>query len=354
MQAYPVAKIDLAAVQSNFARVKQLAPDSQILSVIKANAYGHGVVEIAQALSKTDAFAVARLSEALTLREAGINQSIVVLEGVHSIEEIELSAQYKLSLVFHHQSQIELLKAAQLAVPLAFSWLMLETGMHRLGLTDEQAQQALTLFVTGSVGIMSHFANVDEQNDPRNKQQLDRINGFALANNLLMSMANSAAILSLSASHADWVRPGLMLYGISPFADKTAKDLKLKPAMTLSSKLIAVQQLQTGDQVGYGGDWVADKSMKIGIVSIGYGDGYSRHLSNIGSVLINGIITTVVGRVSMDMIAINLNNLVDAVIGDEVILWGDEVLSVESVAKQAGTIAYELVCQLTDRVVRQY
>ena len=354
MHTYPVAKINLAAAQSNLARVKQLAPESQIIAVIKANAYGHGAIELAQALSASDAFAVARLSEALALREAANHHPIVVLEGVHSAEDLELATQHNLSLVFHHQSQLELLQASQLSKPLAFSWLMLETGMHRLGLTTAHAQQALTLFTPGSVGVMSHFANADERDDSRNTQQLEKTHNFALANNLTSSMANSAAILSISASHADWVRPGLMLYGISPFSETTAKDLKLKPVMTLSSKLIAVQQLQAGDQVGYGGDWIAQESLRIGIVSIGYGDGYSRHLSNIGTVLINGLLATVVGRVSMDMIAIDLSNNVDSAIGDEVILWGDPRLPVEHIAEQAGTIAYELVCQLTDRVVREY
>lgn len=356
---YPVANIDLAAVQYNLQRVKQLAPNSRVMSVIKANAYGHGIIQISQALSASDALAVARLSEAIQLRDAGIRQDIVILEGVNTAIDLQLAADYSLSPVFHNALQIELVITISLNKPLEFCWLMVETGMHRLGISADQVDKALQDLtqsenISGSVGLMSHFANSDLINDPRNQQQLDTLLHCAKPYSLPISMANSAAILSFEASHNDWVRPGLMLYGASPFADQSASDLGLKPAMKLSSELIAIDQLQAGDQVGYGGDWAADKPTRIGIVSIGYGDGYSRQLSNKGTVLINGKCVVVVGRVSMDMIAIDLSMDTNAKVGDEVTLWGDDILTVDQVAQQANTISYELLCQISERVTRQY
>ncbi len=359
MQSYPVANIDLAALKYNLSRVKQLAPNSQIMSVIKANAYGHGLVPVAQALSDSDAFAVARLSEGLQLRQAGIQQPIVLLEGVISQQELKLAVENSLSLVFHNQPQIKLVSEADLGTPLAFCWLMVETGMHRLGIKIEELEQSLRRLndspaISGQLGLMSHFANSDNLNDPRNGQQLAALKQCAVDSDILLSMANSGAILSFADSHGDWVRPGLMLYGVSPFENQSASDLDLKPVMQLKSVLIAIQELHAGDQVGYGGDWSALKPTTVGIVSIGYGDGYSRQLSNNGSVLINGDIVSVLGRVSMDMIAIDITHIADAEINTEVILWGSDELSVESIARQAKTIPYELLCQISERVKRNY
>jgi alanine racemase len=355
----PVAHIDLAALKHNFERVKQLAANSLVMSVIKADAYGHGAVEVAQALQQSDAFAVARLSEGISLRAAGIQQAIVVLEGVNSITELQLAAANTLSLVFHHNSQLELISTAQLDKPLTFCWLMLETGMHRLGLTADDLEHALKILtssanVSGDIRLMSHFANADIINDPRNQQQLDTLMLCAEQYGLETSMANSAAILSFTASHRDWVRPGIMLYGASPFQDKSARDLGLKPVMLLTSTLISIQQLEAGEQVGYGGTWTAKEVCCIGTVNIGYGDGYSRHLSNVGTVVVNNQKVKLIGRVSMDLIAIDLSNSSDVSIGDEVILWGNPSLSVDEVADCANTISYELFCQLNKRVTRDY
>jgi alanine racemase len=356
---YPVACIDLAALLHNFNRVKELAPNSMVMSVIKANAYGHGAIEAAHVLAESDAFAVARLDEALELRLSGIKQPIVILEGVHSSEELQLAAKHGLSLVFHQMSQLELVRNRTLASPLACCWLMLETGMHRLGLTKDEARDALKIMsessaISGPIGVMSHFASADEPGNSSNQQQLDLIGMFANENQLEISMANSAALLSLPNSHADWVRPGLMLYGISPFDDQSAAELGLKPVMKLCSKIIAIQTLKEGDKVGYSGTWLADKATLVGIVDIGYADGYSRQLSNSGSVLISGQICAVLGRVSMDMIAVDLTDINTVLIGDEVILWGDEHLPVERIAAQANTISYELVSQINPRVKRDY
>lgn len=359
MQTYPVAKIDLAALKHNLSRVKQLSPKNRVMSVIKANGYGHGAVEVSKALAESDAFAVARVSEGIQLRDSGIKQPIVILEGVNSPSDLQSAADYSLSLVFHHWSQIELATTIQLSKPLSFCWLMVETGMHRLGLSTEKLDDAIRLLsdssnISDQIGLMSHFANADIIGDPRNQQQLNKLKQLINKHNMPTSMANSAAILSLPESHGDWLRPGLMLYGISPFEHQSAEDLDLVPVMQLKSVVTAIQKLNAGDQVGYGGDWIAKQVTRIAIVSIGYGDGYSRQLSNTGSVLIQSKIAAVLGRVSMDMIAIDISNINEVSIGDEVILWGAQLLSVEQLALQAKTIPYELVCQVNERVIREY
>ncbi len=359
MQSYPVANIDLAALKHNLFRVKQLAPNSQVMSVIKANAYGHGIVQAAQVLSDSDAFAVARLSEGLQLRQAGIQQSIVLLEGVISQQELQLAAENSLSVVLHNQAQIKLVSETKLEKPLSFCWLMIETGMHRLGINIEDVETSLATLtasasISGQVGLMSHFANADCVDDSRNQQQLDKLRQCVTDQNSPLSIANSGAILSFSDSHVDWVRPGLMLYGVSPFDNQSASELGLKPVMKLASVLIATQDLDVGDQVGYGGDWIVTKPTRVGIVSIGYGDGYSRKLSNNSLVLINGRLVSVIGRVSMDMIAIDISNVTGVDINTEVTLWGNNELSVERVAQHAETIPYELLCQISDRVKRNY
>lgn len=359
MQTYPLATIDFAALKHNLLKLKQLAPDSNIMSVIKANGYGHGAVEIADALAASNAFAVARLAEGIQLREAGISKDIVLLEGVHSVEELQQAAQYQLSPVFHHLSQLELLQKTQISKPLQFCWLMIETGMHRLGISIDNCQYAFEVLSTsslveGEIGLMSHFANSDSIGDDRNLQQLQQIQQAKNLYSTQISMANSAAILSMTDSHFEWLRPGLMLYGISPFDDKTAADLGLKPVMKLSAQIVSINEVKKGEQVGYGGDWQANQVSKIGTVDIGYGDGYSRQLSNVGYVSVNGQKIAVVGRVSMDMICIDLSTMEHIEVGQEVVLWGDDVIPVETVAAQANTIPYELVCQLNERVARQY
>ena len=359
MPNYPVAKIDLAALRHNLSRVKQLAPNSLIMSVIKANAYGHGANEVAHALVASDAFAVARLDEGLRLRKAGISKPIVILEGVNTQADLHKAAEQSLSLVFHHDSQIKVLMSTELKSPLSLCWLMVETGMYRLGLPMDKATNALEQLSTSSnivdqVGIMSHFANADTIGDPRNMQQLASLKQWITQDNIPTSMANSAAILSYPESHGDWLRPGLMLYGISPFEDQSAKDLDLKPVMKLQSKITAIQNIKPGDQVGYGGDWTAKQETQIAIVSIGYGDGYNRQLSNKASVMVQGQVAAVIGRVSMDMIAIDITNVSSVNVGDIVTLWGDDNLAVETLAELANTIPYELVCQVSERVIREY
>lgn len=356
MSLYPRAVIDLDAVQHNLACVRRLAPQSKVMSVIKADAYGHGAKAIAQALADTDAFAVARLSEGIALRDLGFQQAIVLLEGVHSLAEMQLAVQYQLAPVVHQSAHIDWLEECP---SLPFIWLMLETGMHRLGLPEAVIRESVEQLKkqpahVGKLGLMSHFANSDLLGDSRNQSQLSVMTKLAAETGLPVCMANSAAVVSLPESYADWVRPGLMLYGISPFADKTGHDLGLKPAMQLTSILIAIQMLKAGDEVGYGGEWTATQSCRMGVISIGYGDGFSRHLSNTGQVMIRGKMLPVIGRVSMDTICVLLDNCPDAQTGDEVLLWGTSQLTVESQALRADTIPYELTTVLAGRVDREY
>lgn len=357
MPNFPYANIDLNALKHNLSKVKEFAPNSKIFAVIKADAYGHGAIEAAQALVDADAFAVARVDEAIELRNAGIDKVIILLEGVRSSQELLLASQYQLSPVFHSEYQLAFLNQYVLPQPLTHCWLMIETGMHRLGINPELAEQYVTQLnasnnITGPIGIMSHFANSDSLDDPRNQSQLEQLANLSSTSSLI-SMANSGAIITLSESHHDWVRPGIMLYGSSPFADKSADDLGLKPVMKFVAKVSAIQQLNAGDQVGYGGDYIAEQSITVATVSVGYGDGYHRSLAKTGYVDINGQLLKVVGRVSMDMICVDVTNT-NVDVGDEVVLWGSESLSIDTVAAWADTISYELLCHVTGRVARVY
>lgn len=358
MKQFPVACINLDALRHNLSQVRQFAPHSQVMSVIKADAYGHGVLAVAEALKDSDAFAVARLSEGLFLREHGISKPIVLLEGVNSEADFIQAAEYALSPVIHLYSQVQLLQSLTLAKPLQFIWLMIDSGMHRLGIPPAQASAAIALLqdsdnIQGEIGLMSHFANSDLIGDSRNQGQLSPMLALREETGLPICLANSAAVMSYPESHQQWVRPGLMLYGISPFDDKAAVEFELQPVMQLKTRLIAVYDIEAGEEVGYGGDWTADVPTRIGVASIGYGDGYSRHLSNNAQVLIRGEKAPLVGRVSMDTICLNLNDVEKAEVGDEVILWGEAEMPVEQLARLAGTIPYELVTVLCRRVHRE-
>ena len=355
----PVAIIDLNALSHNFKQIKKQAPHSQIMSVVKANAYGHGLIPVARALSESDAFAVARVSEGVQLRQASISQPIVVLGGGFSATDLQLAADHALSIVFCHLAHIDLMATIKLSKPLESCWLMVETGMHRLGLQSADVDSALYLLnkstnVIGEIGLMSHFANADSIDDSRNQKQLADMMLMVKTYHAMMSMANSAAILSMPDSHGDWVRPGLALYGISPFSHQSTDHLGLKPVMTFMATIVSIQILNKGDQVGYGGEWTARQATKTAIVDIGYGDGYNRQLSNKGQVFVRGKLVPVLGRVSMDAICIDVSSLSAVHVGDEVCLWGCDKLSVSVQAERAHTIAYELVCQVSDRVARRY
>ena len=351
-----LARIDLQALQHNFNRVQALAPDSKVMAIIKANAYGHGLVPVARAFTGADAFGVACLEEAISLREAGFSQRIVLLEGLFGQDDLALIHGYQLDVVIHHISQVEMLEQDRQAGPLDV-WLKIDTGMHRLGFAPDQVvavtDRLARLPQPGCLRYLSHFACADEQENPATQTQLDRFREICADLKGERSLANSAAVLAWPASHCDWVRPGIMLYGSSPLPGSTARDLDLQAVMTLATRLIAVNPHNRGDAIGYGGDWTCPEDMQVGVAAIGYGDGYPRHAPSGMPVLVNGKRSALIGRVSMDMICIDLSTQPDAKVGDEVILWGTD-LPVDEIAQQAGTISYELLCGVGSRVQFSY
>jgi alanine racemase len=324
------------------------------MAVIKANAYGHGLVAVARALESTDAFAVARVDEGLTLRAAGINTPTVLLEGVFDREQLDAAAAAGFELVVHTPEQIELLRTA--AVGARFKvWLKLDSGMNRLGFKGAAfgaAHAALSALggVQSPVNLFTHLASADTPDLPATPEQLAL---FAAATGSLpgeRSLVNSAAMLSFPDAQGDWVRPGLLLYGVSPFAGSIGADYGLRPAMTLHSHVIAVKELSPGERVGYGGDWTAARPTRLAVAAVGYGDGYPRNLGASAPVLVNGERAGLAGRVSMDMIGIDVTDLKrEPKLGDPVVLWG-EGLPVEEIAVWADTIPYELLCGISQRV----
>lgn len=347
------AVINLAALRHNLRRVREIAPNSRIMSVVKANAYGHGITAVARALSETDAFAVASLDEAMVIRRAGLAHPIVLLEGVFGADELDEAARNGCDVVVHEIGQLELIESSHLRHSLSV-WLKVDSGMNRLGFPLGQARgmwQRLSAAqaVRGPVRLMTHLACADDVNSPRTNAQLQCFAEATAGIDVERSIANSAGILAWPDSHADWVRPGILLYGVSPFADRCGADERLLPVMTMSTQLIAIRHLQPGETVGYGGIWAAPEPLSIGIAAIGYGDGYPRHAPNGTPVLVNGGLCPLAGRVSMDMIAVDLRTVPDAKVGDPVIAWGP-ALPVEQVAHAAGTIPYELLCGVTQRV----
>jgi len=347
------AVIDLAALRHNLQRVRELAPRSRVMAVVKANAYGHGIAIAAQALAAADAYAVASLDEALAIRRAGLAHPIVLLEGVFGMPELEAAAHNGCELVVHDAYQLKLIEASPLRASLSV-WLKVDSGMNRLGFPLDQAQAVWKRLkaapaVRQPPKLMTHLACADETSNPRTLRQLEAFAAATAGLDAERSIANSAGILAWPQSHADWVRPGSMLYGASPFANRNGADDGLKPAMTVETALIAVKTLKEGEAVGYGGAFVAPADMSLGIAAIGYGDGYPRHAPNGTSMVVKGQRVPIVGRVAMDMIAVDLSGVLDATVGDPVIAWGPE-LPVEEIASAAGTIPLELLCGITQRV----
>ncbi len=350
-----LAHINLAAMQHNLQIIKSIAPHTKVIAMIKADAYGHGLVRAASALTAADAFGVACLEEALVLRDQGISKPIVLMEGFYHSDEIPLIDQHRLDMVVHHQFQVDALAKAKIKKPLKV-WLKIDTGMHRLGFLPEQIakiyQQLKTCkAVADDIVLMTHFSDADHRDNPKTDRQLQSFQEITQGLPGERSLANSAAILAWPHTHGDWIRPGLTLYGVTPFTDKVGVDYNLKPVMTLSSQLIAILQLRRGDQIGYGSAWECPENMRVGVVAIGYGDGYPHHARNGTPVLLNQKVAPLVGHVSMDMISVDLRQHPNAKIGDPVTLWG-EGLPVEHVAIAADTIAYELLCNVTGRVQR--
>ena len=344
------ARIDLAALAHNLGVMRQHAPTSRVMAVIKANAYGHGMLRAASALRAADGFAVLRVEEGVALREAGYTQTILLLEGFFTPDELPELARHRLSTVIHGTEQLDMLEQADLPGKLDV-FFKLNTGMNRLGFTLEAFPGALkrlqTCATVGEITLASHFATADEE--PGVAAQLERFNRVTKGIALPRSLANSAAILRHPEAHGDWVRPGITLYGASPFADVSAQELGLKAAMTLQSQIIAVQELKAGEGAGYGAAFKADKPTRIGIVACGYADGYPRHAATGTPILVDGRLTRTLGRVSMDMLFVDLSDISAAAVGSPVTLWGDG-MPVDDVARAVGTISYELLCALAQRV----
>jgi alanine racemase len=348
------ATIHAAALRHNLGVVRQQAPNSRVMAVIKANGYGHGLVAVARALNEADAFAVARVDEGQVLRQAGIANPIVLLEGVFDAAQLEAAARMQFELVVHVPEQIELLRASPSGASFKV-WLKLDTGMNRLGLKHAEFAAASTALrtlpaVAQPVRLFTHLASADEPDLITTQDQLTR---FAAATNSMpgeRSLANSAAMLSFPEAQGDWVRPGLLLYGVSPFAGAIGADYGLQPAMTLHSRIIAVKDVAVGEKVGYGGAWTAARPTRLAVAAVGYGDGYPRSVGSGAPVLVNGERAPLAGRVSMDMIGIDVTDLAALPkLGDPVVLWG-EGLPVEEIAVWAGTIPYELLCGISQRV----
>lgn len=350
------ALINLAALRHNFELVKSYARAQKIMPVIKANAYGHGMVQVAKALPLADAFAVAIIDEAVELREAGILSPITVLHGASNQAELKLAEQLRLDLVVHQLEQINLLERTTCTKPFTI-WLKLDTGMHRIGITPEQFQSAYQRLQAApnvaQVRLMSHFACADDIDNPMTLDQLSLFDRLTSGINAVKSLANSAAIMAWPQTHKDWVRPGVMLFGVSALLNWQQHTNQLKPVMTLQSTVIAIKELQPGESVGYGANWIASRPTRLAVIAIGYGDGYPRSLPSGAPILINGRIAKIAGRISMDSFSVDISDLPDVQIGTTVTLWG-QGLAVERIAELANTIAYELLCQISLRVPRDY
>jgi alanine racemase len=343
-----VVELDLNALRHNIKRIRELTPKTKILAMIKANAYGHGLIPVAKALasSSVEGFGVACSEEALYLRHAGIKQRIVLMEGLFSAEELPLLEKYKLDTVIHDQRQLSLLTQTSFTKPVNV-WIKINTGMNRLGFSTQDFakiwQYCQACSWLNVVCVMTHFSHADHQDKTKTLQQIKDFEQALQGLTIEKSLANSAAILAYPHAHADWIRPGLLLYGVSPFAECSGVQHGLKPVMNLKSELIAINPVQAGDQVGYSGTWIAPDTMRIGVAAIGYGDGYPHSAKSGTPVLVNNKFAELVGQVSMDMITIDLSSHPDAKLGDPVCLWGTG-LPIEQVANSTSTLRYELLC----------
>lgn len=349
----PEALIDLAALRHNLQQARLAAPDCRTIAVIKANGYGHGMLRVAAALDTAEAFAVARVEEGLVLRRAGISKPILVLAGCFDAAELSSAAEYGLELGVNQRRQIELLEQAELSTAVR-CWLKIDTGMHRLGVAVSAAREAFQRLgncrnVAPPLRLMTHLANADDTENDSASRQLEAFLPLVAECGVEYSAANSAGTLGWPESRGQWIRPGIMLYGSSPFIGGRAQDHGLKPVMTLQSRLIAVNRYPAGSAIGYGSIWRCPVEMPVGVVAIGYGDGYPRHAGTGTPVLVNNRRVQLIGRVSMDMISVDLRSQPLAKAGDPVVLWG-RGLPVEEIAEAAGTISYQLFCGIGPRV----
>lgn len=350
------AKVNLSAVRHNIKKVREYAPESKIMAVIKANAYGHGLLRIAEVLGEVDALAVARVNEAMELRQAGYNNRVVILDGFFCEQELNELLQYNLDTVVHSIEQVKILEkySGQSKVSV---WLKIDTGMNRLGIEAVESAPVYKRLsnctgINHPISLMSHYYHADEKSSDATLRQSELFNNMVHMYPGDKSIANSAGIIAWPDTINNWVRPGIMLYGVSPFSGQIGEDLGLTPVMSLHSKLISVKTIKPGARVGYAGTWYCETSTRLGIVAIGYGDGYPRAAKTGTPVLINGKRVPLVGRVSMDMIAVDLCTQPGSKPGDTVTLWGDG-LPVEEIAQCSDTIPYTLLCGVTQRVKTQ-
>jgi alanine racemase len=344
------ATISLSALEHNLALAKSKAPQSKVMAVVKANGYGHGLLNAAKGLKLADGFAILCLDEALTLRSAGYKQTILMLEGFFSADELPAISEHAISIVVHSHKQVEMLEHANLSAPVSIH-LKINTGMNRLGFKPHDFDSVLARLQTcknvADITLMGHFATADESLGIA--KPLEVFKQAAQAHQHPQSLANSAALLRFPEAHAYWVRAGIMLYGTSPIAEDSAAKCGLKPVMQFTSEIISVQTLEAGESLGYGHRFTATKKTRIGVVACGYADGYPRHATNGTPIVVAGKLTQTLGRVSMDMLFVDITGIPEAEIGTAVEMWGKNV-SVDDVAQAAGTISYELLCAVAPRV----
>lgn len=348
------AHLRLGALEHNLRRVREMAPGRQVMAVIKAEAYGHGLMRVADVLAPmADGFAVSCMDEADALRGAGFRLPLLVMQGFKNERELRQAAHQEIAVVVHDETQLRLLETTPLSNSLKV-WLKLDTGMGRLGFPTQRAAavygglQRCAQVMQPPVW-MTHLACADEPERSENTAQLERFEAATEGLPGLLSLANSAAILSLPRSHGDWVRPGIMLYGASPLADRDPARHGLERVMHLQAPLVAIQDRGMGDTVGYGATFQCTRPTRVGVVAIGYADGYPRHVPNGTPVMVRGRRAPLIGRVSMDMITVDLTDHPQAAVGDPVTLWG-EGLPVDEIAAAAETISYDLLCAVADRV----
>ena len=346
------ALIDSKALLHNYNVVKEIAPNSKVMAMVKADAYGHGLLAVARILKQADALGVACIEEAILLRRNGIENRIALMQGFYSANELDAINEFNLEVVVHNQFQLEsLLQKNKKPVKI---WLKINTGMNRLGFSLDTAKSAYEKLISckkvSLVGIITHLASADETSSQLTKNQIERSDSFCVKINTTCekSIANSAGILGWNDAITDWVRPGLMLYGVSPFANKTGLELGLKPVMQLETEIIAIHNIKKGEGIGYNHKFIADKGMTIGIIAIGYADGIGANFTKNTKLLIKNKHSNFIGKVSMDMAAIDLTNIA-AKVGDKARLWGDS-LPLESISQQTQTSCYELLTKLGARV----
>jgi len=351
------ASIKLSEIKENYLYAKSLAPNSKAIAIIKADAYGHGAIEVAKELNKVaDAYGVACIEEAVELIDSGIdNTPILLLEGVFEKSELILVEKHSLIITVCNSIQLQWLLEADLNEPIDV-FVKYDSGMGRLGFQDDSFIQAINLLEKskniGEITLMTHFSNADDLGSTLTTKQISNFDNTLYSEKYPASMANSAAILKWSESHREYVRPGIMLYGSSPFSEKVPLN-KLTSAMTLSSFLISIKSFKAGQSIGYGSRYICKQDMQIGVVAIGYADGYPRSAIDGTPVFINGVKSIIVGRVSMDMITIDLTGVPNPQISDRVELFGENI-SVDEVAKYCNTISYEILSKITKRVYKAY